>query len=519
MQRSHSSRFLVVLAVVAMAGGYAAASIVERPAASAPLDAAGGSDTAARPSAPARPPAPSPTGTPAERVASTPSPMAVEPPEPAPDHSELTARLAAVVQRPDLQLDGPVGIAVLDAAGREVFALDADRPLIPASTNKLVTAAGAMLELGPDHRFVTQVVAHVPIRSNGTLSGELTLVGAGDPSLVSEEYHRWIYPSRPWASLDALADDLVAKGLRRIDGSIVGDGTAFTAPTLAPGWKGEYLEDLNARHVTGLTAEAGLDWWIETPPPDVQLEIHLADDPVLGAAQRLQELLEARGVEVSAPPQVATDVRTGGELVLAEVTGPSVAAMLAHTLQRSDNHMADMLFVAIGAAQGRGNWTGGAVAIREHLQRHGIRLGGLLLDDGSGLSRRNRVSAWQLAAIDAVLADSTHGATWSAAMATAGESGTLRGRLRGTIAQGRFHGKTGTLDDVRSLVGHAVDTGGDRYHLAVVANELSGGDRWKAYVLMDELVLALVAELDGCVLVAPSPAPSPSEPYRSATRC
>ena len=82
-------------------------------------------------------------------------------------------------------------------------------------------------------------------------------------------------------------------------------------------------------------------------------------------------------------------------------------------------------------------------------------------------------------------------------MAITGESGTLRNRLRGTIADGRFAGKTGTLRDTSGLVGTVEGSGGQRYHLAVLAND-AGEGRWLARALADELIQLLTADLDGC---------------------
>ncbi|MDX1658301.1 MAG: D-alanyl-D-alanine carboxypeptidase/D-alanyl-D-alanine-endopeptidase [Nitriliruptorales bacterium] len=495
-------RGLLLVASLLVAGVAATLVVVERPDRAQPVATvrAPASELEAVPSAPP----------------ASPEPAAPEPPPR--DHGELRQRLLAIVDRPDLEVASPLGIAVLDERGDEVLAVDADQAMLPASTNKLLTAAGAMLALGPEHTFQTRVVADGPISDRGTVVGDLTLVGSGDPSLSTDDYHRWIYPARPWTSLDALADDLVAAGLRRVIGSVVGDGTTFQGPTDASGWKDEYLQDLNARHVTGLTVDAGLRWWIDTPPPDVALEIHRADDPVLEAAMALERLLEARGVHVTGRPEAAVEPTTASN-VLAAVESPPLSQILTHTLQRSDNHMADMLLPSLGlVGRGRGTWVDGSLALREILRQADVDLTGLLVDDGSGLSRNNRVTSRQLAAIDAHLAAS-YGETWSSMLAVLGETGTLRGRLRGTIAEGRFAGKTGTLDDVVAVVGHVTGSDGERYHLAVMGNDLRGGDRWKTYVLMDELILALVAHLDGCRLVAPSPAPSPSEPYRSATSC
>ena len=509
-------------------------------------------------------PSPEPTGPPGggePTAAPEPSPEPTREPDPEPPpvpagRAELVERVAEVLAAADTALDqAELAVLVTDAYGREVGAAGADAPVVPASTLKIVTAASALLALGPETRLSTRVDATAPIGADGVLDGSLVLVGSGDPTLATPEYGRWIYPSRPRTPLEALADQLVEAGLRRVTGGVRGTAPGFAGPTEAVGWLPRYFANFDARYVTGLTVDAGLATSIRWPelereraeaeptpdpaaedgtataePPEPisipltgtreEIEARLAGldpplarvevvaDPRLQAARELARLLTERGVEVDG----AADAVAGGAAVavtgLAAVDSPPLADILRFAVQRSDNHLTDQLFHVLARRQtGAASWDRGARAIRDLLRDLGVATDGLHLADGSGLSRDDRVTARLLVDLDRAMWNGPHADTWASLQAVAGESGTLRRRLRGTPVEGRLYGKTGTLNDVTGLTGAVVGDDGDRYHLAVVGNAAAAEDRWVARAVMDELALVLAADVQGCTIAPPPPAP------------
>ena len=110
----------------------------------------------------------------------------------------------------------------------------ADRALIPASNQKLLVGAVALEVLAPDTTFTTEVRA-LPVQA-GAVTGDLYLVGGGDPLLTSSQYPVGDdpYPVTTPTSLDQLADAVVAAGVQRIDGSVVGDGSRYDDEWFAP---------------------------------------------------------------------------------------------------------------------------------------------------------------------------------------------------------------------------------------------------------------------------------------------
>ena len=225
-----------------------------------------------------------------------------------------------------------------------------------------------------------------------------------------------------------------------------------------------------------------------------------AEDPALEAATVLIELLEDADVAVADddPAHVDADAEHDGE-ALATIESPPLDELLVHTVQESDNHLADGLWRLAAAEEGEGTWDSAEALTRSALARRGIDPTGARLPDGSGLSRDARLTARQLVRLDAIERAGPDGGLWTELMAVAGESGTLRRRLTGTEAEGLLRGKTGTLRDARSLTAHVQGPTG-RWHLAVMADELDGEALGEALPLIDDLALILTRDLLGCDL-------------------
>lgn len=516
------------------------------------------------PEPPAAPSAPEPPDAPG--AAEEPPPVAapatphevVEPPPPPDGRDAVIARTQQLVgQAIRTAEDTPLAVLVTDEYGREIAAHRPDEPMLPASTLKIVTAAAVLATIGPDARFTTGVETTAPIDGDGTLRGDLVLLGGGDPALATDEYGRWVYPARPRTPLAALADDLVAHGLTRLEGDVVGTAPDFTGPARADGWPDRYFSSFDARYASGLTVDAGLRTILTYPepeddpdadgspdltdpdrdaapsddpdgaddevapedlgPPDVRVDHVL--DPAAHAAAELVRLLVERDVEVVGEGRSGeVDAPIVGRL--ASVDSPPMHELLRFAVQRSDNHLTDGLFHAIGRIRtGEGSWERGDRALRQVLERFDIDHRQAVFADGSGLSRDDRVTARLLVDLDRAMYAGRHAATWDSLMAVMGESGTLRERLRGTVAAGRVRGKTGTLRDVTSLSGSVHDDTGVRYHFVVIANEADGPGRWVARSLMDELALQLSADVAGCDVTPGEPPEADGEIPRATIRC
>lgn len=356
----------------------------------------------------------------------------------------------------DLDDQGLVGVADLTVSaslwieGRgEIWSIGPDTELFPASTQKLLTAAGALEILDPDHRFGTRVVG-------ADVDGmtELYLVAGGDPELRSSELERLAR-----TTADALAGDPVR--------AVHVDSTHFEPHRRAPGW-----QDWHIPTYTGPLSAFVLDdnRWTTEPA--------YLRDPALGNTSRFVDLLVAAGVTIIDPePNHATP--PADNEVLAEHASPTVADLVATMLQRSDNEIAESLVREIDALRGGiGSTRAGLEHIVGRLERVGIRVAGTN-GDGSGLSRGNRRSArqWQAFLVD--IRKRPWFSRFEAALPVAGRTGTLVTRLNGPPTEGNVRAKTGTIIGGRALSGYlttpagpavfSITVNGDRAHEALRA--------------------------------------------------
>ncbi len=479
---------------------------------------------------------------PDDRAAGEADQPAAAPPEPPPPpasralvEAEATSLLAGLLERRDGE---QVAVLVVDEHGRELIAHDADVPVLPASTLKIVTAAAALVTFGPEARFTTRVETTAPVDPDGVVRGDLVLIGTGDPVLATPEYGRWIYPARPRTPFEQLAEQLAAHGVRRVEGDVVGVVERFDGPSTATGWPDRYFNDFDARFADGLAVDAGVRTIVTYPEPDPDDEDAEADDaaedaeaddtaeddeadddpeptgpptvriehtrsPAEHAVAEFIRLLDDHDVEVTGEGRVGDPpAATVGRL--ATVASPPLQEILTFAVQRSDNQVTDAVFRAVGRQRtGIGSFASGERALLQVLEGLGITTEGLVFADGSGLSRDDRATARMLVDLDRAMHASRHAPEWTSLMAVMGESGTLRSRLTNTVATGRFVGKTGTLRDVSALSGVVLGDDGRRYHLAVIANA-NGQARWLSRTFVDELVVLLSADVRGCDILTAS---------------
>ncbi len=450
------------------------------------------------PSSATEEPAPPPADGPEAQLDSTSPQPKEDPPEadPGPQLPEASANhvahLEALLESEDLEEVQELSVIVIDEHGREVVSRDPDLPVTPASTNKLLTAAAALRLLGPDYRHVTRAYAVGEV-TDGVLAGDLLLVGSGDPALASPRYAQEVYPARPHTPIDDLAAAVEANGISEITGAVRGDARLFADEPVAEGWVDRYFANLDATRVSGLTVDAGRR--LLERGDDLHAEV--AEDPALHTATVMTDLLGDRDIKVAGEPAVGGAGAPAREI--ARIQSPPLADLLAHVVQTSDNHMADGLFRTLGALAGRneGTWADSETTVRRVLGDLDHDWTEIVLADGSGLSRDDRLPASLLAELDRTMF-TENANEWQPLMAVAGERGTLRGRLRGTVAEGRLAGKTGALRDTRALTGHVIATDGRRYHFAILGSGLDGNGLQAVRALMDDVVLLLAGGEPPC---------------------
>lgn len=143
--------------------------------------------------------------------------------------------------------------------GDTLFTHNAGDQVLPASTMKLFTSALALEMLGPDHQFMTQVLRDGDVSRDGTLQGDLILRGGGDPSLSTRMRTAATDP------MQVLARQVAATGIRRVEGDLVADASAFEAKKVPDGWLARYLDASYAARVSPLSLNENVATVIVTP--------------------------------------------------------------------------------------------------------------------------------------------------------------------------------------------------------------------------------------------------------------
>ena len=318
--------------------------------------------------------------------------------------------------------------------GTRLGSLNPTKALIPASSTKLVIAAVALEILKPDFTYTTKV--HGTLDVNG-LASDLFFVGGGDPLLVRNEYvASEKYPTTSGTSLEKLADSLVAAGLKRVAGSVVGVDSRYDDKRFVDVWPQDF-HFTEAGPLGALVVDDGVVLGLATKP----------DDPAVAAATELQNLLNARGVLFGALPR--RDVLPSGVLELASIQSAPITSVIQEMMVNSDNNTAELLLKEIGfAASATGSTAAGLTAVKAQLVKWKLDKD-VQLFDGSGLASNARIPCDVFMSLL-----NTFSATMPGLMAIAGESGTIRDSFDGTVAAGKLRGKTGTLNGVKALVGY-----------------------------------------------------------------
>ena len=426
----------------------------------------------------------------------------------------------AIIPLPPVVVMGPV----LNGLG-----LNPETPVNPASVMKLVTTRAALGLLGPQFRHQTRIATTGRLEA-GVLRGDLFFQGGGDPKLVVED-------------LDEIAKRLKAMGIERIEGNLVVDGTRFDEPEIDPGQfdgrpfstynVGPHAAMVNFKSVkVSVWPEAGKRVRVMTEPrfrdQELLQKIQLIDggcnknrvsarmeQPTKGAEPKLlvsgvigkqcngvdfyvsvmdharfamtafRAAWEATGGVMKVKLQTGITPENARTLVQWESPRPLIE-LVADINKLSNNPMTRQLFLTLSAGEGRpATRQESRLAVKAYLASRGLVFPELVIDNGSGLSREERISAKSLARL---LADGLIGPdaqAWVETLPAVGIEGTVRNRMRNSVLEGRAWLKTGTLDDVRALAGYIRSAEGRWVVFVAMVNDPQAA---KAKPAMDSLV-------------------------------
>ena len=481
--------------------------------------------------------------------------------------AELQSRITEILRKPELS-SAMVGVKVVSLdTGRVLFEENAAKLLRPASNMKLYTVATALDRLSPDFRFTTSVYATAKLDASGSVRGDLIIFGRGDPSLAAR-FNNGDY----FKAINDLAAKIVAAGIKRVDGDLIGDESYFTGSQYGSGWTWEDLTWYYGAEVSALTVnDNALDLFIKpnpqvgkpaivtTGPPDPlltitndvttapagtrrQLSIHRGlgkdtlqirgsiplDDrgytggigishPAMLFVYLLRSSLAQRGVMIKGrtrtiaaplggpsldPVQRASLVRRpdvppiNWPVEIATYQSAPFSLIAAHTLKPSQNLYTELILRTLGnipppitpSSDSSGDTSSerqsqiaavelrqtseerGVEAVKSFLKTVGIRPESMDLNDGSGLSRNDMVTADSTVQLLTYMSRHRYAAVFRDALPIAGVDGTLRNRMKGTVAEGNLRAKTGSLSSAASLGGYVTTAAGEKLVFTIMVN-------------------------------------------------
>ncbi len=481
--------------------------------------------------------------------------------------SPLGAQLPrAATRQLDSLLDAPPfnrnlwGVALVDEKGRLLYGRNADKLFIPASNTKLVVTTVAAALLPPDWSVETGVYTAAPV-TDGVVQGDLVLYGRGDPTMgrrcfATDTTLAGVCDRDPFARLAQLAESLKTRGIRVIQGDLVGDGSWFDGELIHPDW-GSY--DLNwwyAAPVSGLgfnDNSVDITWRpgpAEGTPAALTMDPNLGDvalenrtrtvgpggesdigdrmyrepgtlqlwaegtvaldgrggveyfalpDPNLYTARAFRHALAEAGISVLGTTRSTSDSTKYAAArqtpPLAETASRPLRDWIFPILNSSQNWYADMLVKQLGRQFGKGgSWSEGIAVERRFLvDSAGIDSTLFEVTDGSGLSAANLVAPLAFTGMIRYIRRHPHFAqNFLPGLPQSGSPGSLKHRFVGTPLEGRVHAKTGSISRVNTLSGYFELADGRSYTFSVMANHHTQGGR-RMLAEIDSIVVAMAA--------------------------
>jgi len=444
-----------------------------------------------------------------------------------------------------------VSICVLDVeTGETVGNYQAKKSLTPASSMKVVTTGAALAILGEDYKFKTMLQYDGSVDEAGTLKGNLYILGQGDPTLGSSEFEA----ADPLDVLLPKFYEAIQKvGIKKIEGRIVGDASWLGTQGSGSTWAYEDLGNYYGAAAMGLNIHENMYFLslqqnpkLSAPPkvkkvepqiPNLLLMNELTSGPkdsgdnayIFGApnnyvcyirgtiplgnkaftikgsipnpafttAHLLMNHLEKMGIQTSKHATTQMELDLEGTVKNKRNTfythqSPDLKTIVERTNMKSVNLYCEAMLRVLGKEKkGKGTAEAGLEVVNDFWKKKGLKLDGFYLEDGSGLSPYNAVSAYHLATVmrlikkDAALFNSFYDS-----LPVAGKSGALRNRLKGTAAQGNLRAKSGGLNRVRSYTGLAKNKQGKWLSFSMIVNNYSGGS-WPVLKRMERLMGAI----------------------------
>lgn len=412
-----------------------------------------------------------------------------------------------------------------------IASYQSDTALVSASITKLFTTATVFEVLGGDYSPVTRIYSDGFIDENGLLHGNIWIRGAGDVSLGS------MYFNKPGQELDFLsqwADSILKKGIKNIEGAIIADASAFGYEGAPVGWAlNDFGNYFGATHSGTSFYDNLIKLYFDSEKPgsDVKLvnvypkiddlvfqcEVKASSsvgdncylfgapfsldrtakgtisanvkgfevkgsmpDPELQLAKEWSSVLVKKGVSVGDGakgyrlllPKLSNDYSPKFNLLFSH-NGKNISDVAYWTNLKSVNLYAEGLLGYLGYANsGLGSTSSGLKALNNYWTQK-IPISNMIINDGSGLSRLNAISATNFCDLLTFMFKSPNYIKFKSTLPVAGVSGTLRNICKGQVGQGRVFAKSGTLNQVKAYAGYVETISGKKIAFSFCVNKYS----------------------------------------------
>lgn len=432
-------------------------------------------------------------------------------------------KLVTAIQKENGMQHALLSVCVYNTTkGKPVYGYNSQVSLTPASVNKLLTTGVGFARLGSDFRFTTRLCTSGEVDREGVLHGNLYIIGGGDPLLGSYRYRQ--------TSVDSLFDGwyraLKQKGIHRIEGKICYITSVFDDQPLHDSWQWGDVGNYYGAGVSGLNFHENMYFVhfnpgaklgypatvVRTQPRNIGVHgrcevttgpegsgdkvviygspnsvdrlyrgtvpLGKNDFRVRGAmpnpAQHCAELfsahLRSHGFNVSSGTAQVYSPPDSLRPVL-DYYSSDYYTIAQYTNLTSNNVYAESIYKYLGYAKyGKGSYANGSKAVMDWLKEKRIDAGGVRVEDGSGLSRQNRVTTDFLCRYLTAINHEPFFYDFQQSLPVAGESGTAKGLLPHLPASVRVHVKTGTIEGVKAYAGYVTTANGEKFAFAIISN-------------------------------------------------
>jgi len=434
---------------------------------------------------------------------------------------KLARQIDLQIAEPELQT-ALVGVMVQSAeTGEIIYQRNANTLMLPASNEKIVTSIAALLKLGPGFQYKTEIYTTGQVE-DGVLNGDLVIAGSGDPTFS----YRFCEENARCFVFQSWADSLHARGIHTINGNIIGIDDVFDDEFIGYGWSANNLSYAYSAQIGGLmfnenkaqlilNADSSGEYLNISVIPDLgylklqpDLEIN-ADKTEISVDRRLEtNLIRIKGkiqpgfqtkenLSIHDPTQyflaglkwelirqgikiygdpidadlVAGREKLSGKKPLFTYTSPPFKDVLKILMKESQNLYAESLVKLLGNKFGNeGSFAEGEKVVKETLQRFGLDANSYSYMDGSGLCRYNYISPALIVKLLRNMHYHPYGEVFRQSLPIAGVDGTIRSRMKGTVAQNNIFAKTGTISNARCLSGYATTKDGETLVFSTMFN-------------------------------------------------